>query len=209
MTQYTPFITKPTPVPLNSRLIDLQGFQREHDEGFHSDVEYTSKPGQLEHIAHHFYKITRRLAQHLKAKRSNIDLTLSNRDLETRTIPDAFCFSLKLANHFDLVLESVLLARYPYFKGDVELRELQNAVLRDPATHESVLLDFAEYGGLLSDIAEKHFHGEPNTELLKRAKEESCPELLIASLRLASIHNLDLATAYLERMRVVEKHRIL
>ncbi len=104
-------------------------------------------------------------------------------------------------------------------EGPLELKELQRFQQKhDEAFHPDVMafdrakqiehstFHLAKLAGIFSTYCEKTHHGEPySTDTLL----ERIPDMLVFAMKFANLFQMDLETAYLDRIRGVERRKKL
>ena len=194
-----PQLTRLTHPPLNTTLIDLQDYQRRHDREYHRDVDNANRLQQYQHNEEHFGKLGGRFARHQKAGRAGLEMGPSLIDLESRTIPDTLCFTLKLANLLDLVLTEEFGKVYGIdASSPLSIIQDQFPVQRE---YRHIQDDLADHVSVLSDYCDKNYHGEARDHVLTQLKATAVPGLLMVAIDFANLFSVSLAKAYLERIR--------
>ena len=181
---------------VSDHLLTLQWAQLKHDEAYHKDIVILPLAQRMKHMALHGAKYT---AYFLSAVDDGDEARFQ------RTLTDAFIICLAVANTLNQELGRELTASNP----DRSLLELGNALAGKLGRDDDPLWMMRQYcthSGQLAKLCEAWDHLE---DLQFRSGMHQCNLCLFSAvLAEAAARDIDLATAYRERIRAVEARSI-
>ena len=181
---------------VSDHLLTLQWAQLKHDEAYHKDIVILPLAHRMNHMALHGAKYT---AYFLSAVDDGDEARFQ------RTLTDAFIICLAVANTLNQDLGRELTASNP----DRSLLELGNALAGKLGRDDDplwMMRQYCKHSGQLAKLCEAWDHLE---DLQFRSGMHQCNlSLFSAVLAEAAARDIDLATAYRERIRAVEARSI-